>query len=121
MAKKLQELVEAWAGIKSPADKKFAEKIHPTKETGKKPDVKTKKIDRRAHQDGYEPGEDEEVYNKTQKEEVEVVAEKAPPGKEKMVKAIKKAESADGYLSKKEKAIAYATAWKSYNKDKGDK
>ena len=42
------------------------------------------------------------------------VSEEAPPGKEKMVKAIKKQYSKDG-LTNKEKAIAYATAWKHHN------
>lgn len=48
----------------------------------------------------------------------EVVNEKAPPGKEKMVKDIKKAYSKDGVLTDKEKAIAYATAWKAKNAGK---
>ena len=48
----------------------------------------------------------------------EVVDEKAPPGKEKMVKDIKKAYSKDGVLTDKEKAIAYATAWKAKNAGK---
>lgn len=53
------------------------------------------------------------------KEEVEQVDEKAPPGKkyERMVKHIKKGYEGDG-LTKQEKGIAYATAWKSYNKGK---
>lgn len=44
--------------------------------------------------------------------------EKAPPGAkyERMVKDIKKSESKDGHLSGKEKAIAYATAWKAKDK-----
>jgi hypothetical protein len=46
------------------------------------------------------------------------VAEVAPPGAkaERMVKHIKKGYSKDGKLSKKEKGIAYATAWKARNK-----
>lgn len=46
--------------------------------------------------------------------------EKAPPGAkyERMVKHIKKGYSEDGELSKKEKGIAYATAWKEKNKMK---
>lgn len=44
----------------------------------------------------------------------ETLDEKAPPGGEKMVKAIKKQYSKDG-LTNKEKAIAYATAWKHHN------
>jgi hypothetical protein len=52
-------------------------------------------------------------------EEVEQVDEKAPPGKkyERMVKHIKKGYEGGG-LTKQEKGIAYATAWKSYNKGK---
>ena len=50
------------------------------------------------------------------KEERELL-EKAPPGDkyERMVKHIKKGYSKDG-LTKKEKGIAYATAWKAHNK-----
>lgn len=46
--------------------------------------------------------------------------EKAPPGAkaERMVKGIKKSMSKDGKLTPKEKAIAYATAWKTHNKGK---
>jgi hypothetical protein len=48
-------------------------------------------------------------------EEIESIEEKAPPGKkyERMVKHIKKGYSEDG-LTKKERGIAYATAWKKY-------
>jgi hypothetical protein len=51
-------------------------------------------------------------------EEVESIDEKAPPGKkyERMVKHIKKGYS-EGGLTKKEKGIAYATAWKKYNEE----
>lgn len=51
------------------------------------------------------------------REEVEL-DEKAPPGKkyERMVKHIKKGYS-DGGLTKKERSIAYATAWKKYNEE----
>ena len=44
--------------------------------------------------------------------------EVAPPGAkaERMVKHIKKGYAKDGKLSKKEKGIAYATAWKAHNK-----
>lgn len=50
----------------------------------------------------------------------QALAEKAPPGAkmERMVKHIKKGYAADGELTKKEKGIAYATAWKSYGKHK---
>jgi hypothetical protein len=46
--------------------------------------------------------------------------EKAPPGAkaERMVKHIKKGYAKDGKLTKKEKGIAYATAWKQHNKEK---
>ena len=45
------------------------------------------------------------------------IQEKAPPGAkyERMVKHIKKSFAKNG-LTDKEKAIAYATTWKSYNK-----
>ena len=47
--------------------------------------------------------------------------EKAPPGAkfERMVKHIKKGYSKDG-LTAKEKSIAYATAWKAKNREKGE-
>lgn len=52
------------------------------------------------------------------REEVGNIEEKAPPGAkyERMVKHIKKSYSDDG-LTKKEKAIAYATAWKAKKKN----
>ena len=52
------------------------------------------------------------------REGVENIDEKAPPGKkyERMVKHIKKGYSKGG-LTKKEKGIAYATAWKKYNEE----
>ena len=57
---------------------------------------------------------------KMAKEEVEQVVEKAPPGAkyERMVKHIKNQYSKDGTLTPKEKAIAYATAWKAKNSGK---
>lgn len=44
--------------------------------------------------------------------------EKSPPTKkhERMVKHIKRRYAKDGNLTNKEKNIAYATAWKDYNK-----
>ena len=47
------------------------------------------------------------------------VKEEAPPTAkhERMVKHIKKSYKKDGKLSKDEKSIAYATAWKNYNKE----
>lgn len=46
------------------------------------------------------------------------LSEKAPPGDkaERMVKHIKARYAKDGKLTKKEKAIAYATAWKAHNR-----
>ena len=48
------------------------------------------------------------------------VKEEAPPGKkyERMVIHIKRSYAKDGGLSKDEKSIAYATAWKHKNKNK---
>jgi len=59
-----------------------------------------------------------EHISKYVKEEIEKVQEVAPPGSkfERMVKHIKKSYSKDG-LTPKEKSIAYATAWKQYNKE----
>ena len=49
--------------------------------------------------------------------------EEAPPGKkyERMVKHVKKGYAKDGKLTKREKGIAYATAWKLYNQSKKKK
>lgn len=60
----------------------------------------------------------EVISNKMDEEHLQ---EKAPPGKkyERMVKHIKKGYEKDG-LTKKEKSIAYATAWKAKNKEKMD-
>ena len=51
----------------------------------------------------------------------ETLDEKAPPGAkfERMVKHIKKGYSKDG-LTSKEKSIAFATAWKAKNREKGE-
>jgi hypothetical protein len=51
-----------------------------------------------------------------------IQVEKAPPGAkaERMVKHIKKGYADDGKLTKKEKGIAYATAWKQHNKEKNE-
>lgn len=48
------------------------------------------------------------------------VKEEAPKGKkyERMIKHIKRSYAKDGKLTKDEKSIAYATAWKHKNKDK---
>ena len=47
------------------------------------------------------------------------IQEVAPPTKkhERMVKHIKKSYKKDGKLTDDEKSIAYATAWKNYNKE----
>lgn len=52
----------------------------------------------------------------------EIETESAPPSAkgERMVKHIKKGYADDGKLTKKEKGIAYATAWKAHNKDKNE-
>jgi len=52
----------------------------------------------------------------------ESLDEKAPPGAkfERMVKHIKKGYAKDGELTKKEKGIAFATAWKAKNREKGE-
>jgi hypothetical protein len=52
----------------------------------------------------------------------ESIEEKAPPGAkaERMVKHIKKGYADNGKLTKKEKGIAYATAWKQHNKEKNE-
>ena len=49
------------------------------------------------------------------------VSEEAPPTAkgERMVKHIKKGYADDGKLTDKERSIAYATAWKAHNKNKG--
>jgi hypothetical protein len=51
-----------------------------------------------------------------------IETESAPPTAkgERMVKHIKKGYADDGKLSKKEKGIAYATAWKQHNKEKNE-
>jgi len=50
----------------------------------------------------------------------EFIKEKSPPTDrhERMVKHIKRRYSKDGELTDKERGIAYATAWKDYNKKK---
>lgn len=68
--------------------------------------------DWRAMNDEYMESLDQALQN--------MLNEKAPPGDkyERMVKHIKKGYAKDGKLSKKEKSIAYATAWKAKNKSK---
>ena len=61
------------------------------------------------------------LLSQIRNEEVENIEEKAPPGSkyERMVKNIK-AGYKKGGVSEKEKSIAYATAWKAYNKEDFD-
>ena len=49
----------------------------------------------------------------------ELIKEVAPPSAkhERMIKHIKKRYAKDGKLTDREKSIAYATAWKDYNKE----
>ena len=63
------------------------------------------------------------IQEKWQQFKTQTTNEKAPPGdkSERMVKSIKKGYTKDGKLTKQEKSIAYATAWKLYNKRKGKK
>lgn len=120
MAKTLNQFLEGktaatgYLKVKSPDEQKFVDKhvrVTNADANGNDDEVfkasKIKAIDRKQGRKGYNPGEDEKVY-----ESLESVDEVAPPGKEKMVKDIKKAYSKDGVLTAKEKAIAYATAWK---------
>jgi hypothetical protein len=120
MAKTLNQFLEGktaatgYLKVKSPDEQKFVDKhvrVTNADRNGNDDAVfkasNIKAIDRKQGRKGYNPGEDEKVY-----ESLESVDEVAPPGKEKMVKDIKKAYSKDGVLTAKEKAIAYATAWK---------
>jgi hypothetical protein len=120
MAKTLNQFLEGktaatgYLKVKSPDEQKFVDKhvrVTNADRNGNGDEVfkasKIKVIDRKFDLKGYNPGEDEKVY-----ESLESVDEVAPPGKEKMVKDIKKSYSKDGVLTAKEKAIAYATAWK---------
>jgi len=53
----------------------------------------------------------------------DLVKEETPPGDkyERMVKHVKIGYAKDGKLTKREKGIAYATAWKLYNQSKKKK
>jgi hypothetical protein len=66
-------------------------------------------------------GSDPSIMASYEMEGEEEIVEKAPPGAkyERMVKHIKKGYS-EGGLTKKEKSIAYATAWKAKNKAMGE-
>ena len=123
MAKTLKEILEVYEP-KSPDERRFKDKHIVVK----KPDANKngddvfqatniKAVDRAKTKHGYNPGQDEAVYEESE------LAEKAPPGKkmERMVKDIKKSYSKDGNLSDEEKRIAYATAWKAYNKKRKGK
>ena len=59
--------------------------------------------------------------NDSKKHKAQDVKEVAPPTAkgERMVKHIKKGYADDGKLTDKERSIAYATAWKAHNKNKG--
>ncbi len=61
--------------------------------------------------------EDDEMEDDEEEDKKKKMDEKAPPGAkfERMVKHIKKGYAKDG-LTKQEKSIAYATAWKAYGK-----
>lgn len=74
------------------------------------------KADCECDDEDYE--DEEEDDEEEMKEEAEQVDEMAPPGAkyERMIKHIKKAYSKGG-LTKNEKSIAYATAWKAKNKE----
>ena len=63
------------------------------------------------------------IQEKWQQFKTQTTNEKAPPGDkyERMVKDIKKGYAKDGKLTNTERGIAYATAWKLYNKRKGKK
>ena len=63
------------------------------------------------------------IQEKWQQFKTQSVKEKAPPGDkyERMIKDIKKGYAKDGKLTDTERGIAYATAWKLYNKRKGKK
>jgi hypothetical protein len=73
--------------------------------------------DRKAEKDDWFSGKDKESnvrIHKANYQDVSDIDEVAPPGKkaERMVKHIKKGYADDGKLTKREKGIAYATAWK---------
>ena len=75
--------------------------------------------------DVYQAGVDvvDAVKQKWQDFKGSTTNEEAPPGDkyERMVKHVKKGYAKDGKLTKREKGIAYATAWKLYNQSKKKK
>ena len=73
-----------------------------------------------AHKDKKRAEKQGDVKHKSKQFE-QGVAEEAPPTAkgERMVKHIKKGYADDGKLTDKERSIAYATAWKAHNKNKG--
>lgn len=105
MGKKMKEEVEEIEEKKG-----LYANIHAKRERGERP--------ARPGEEDY-PAKDafKKAAKTAKKEEVEL-DEVAPPGAkaERMVKHIKKSYSKDGKLTEKEKAIAYATAWKHANK-----
>jgi len=84
--------------------KKYGGEEEHTNNSGNSKDI----MDRKSHKRVVDVG-DPEDYD---------LDEVAPPGAkaERMVKHIKKGYADDGKLTKKEKGIAYATAWKAHNK-----
>jgi len=96
-------------------EEKENEKESEKKEAGKDEGGKHKEY---KHAPGKEEKGEKKTEKEMKKEEFESIEEKAPPGAkyERMVKHIKKGYSKDGELTKKEKGIAYATAWKAKNK-----
>jgi len=85
------------------------------------PETNQRVLVNRTHAKNYRASEGwREVAPGMKLKKEEVVNEKAPPGAkyERMVKHIKDKYSEDGTLTPKEKAIAYATAWKAKNSGK---
>lgn len=77
--------------------------------------------DRKAEKDDWFSGKDKTSNVRTHRashQDFGDIDETAPPGAkaERMVKHIKKGYAKDGNLTKREKGIAYATAWKAHNK-----
>lgn len=83
-------------------------------EAMKKMEMDDEKEDDEMEDEDDEMEDDDEEEEEDKKKKMD---EKAPPGAkfERMVKHIKKGYAKDG-LTKQEKSIAYATAWKAYNK-----
>jgi hypothetical protein len=109
-----------WKGYKYAGTEGGKDKCVKTEEVEKKESEKDEGGKHKEYK--HAPGKEEKGEKKTEKEmkkeEFESIEEKAPPGAkyERMVKHIKKGYSEDGEVTKKEKGIAYATAWKAKNK-----